>query len=374
MSHDAPLEILILNWQDRLHPQAGGAERHLHEIFGRLASRGHRITLLCCGWAGAPGREIVDGIQVIRVGDRRTYPLHVRRAYRGLRVNTPFDVVIEDLNKVSLLTPRWVEEPLIVLFHHLFGSRAFRSAGLAEAAAAWLGELPLGRVYGDTPTVAVSESTRDELIAKGFAPGGVRIVHNGVDSEYFTPDPAMRDPQPTLLFVGRLAAIKRVDLLLRATALIRREHGIPATLLVAGTGPLEGQLRKQEQSLGLGEGVRFLGRVTEDEKRDLYRRAWVHLLTSEKEGWGLTVMEAAACGTLTVGSNVSGLRDSVRDGETGVLVPHGDVGALAREVARLLEDAPRREEMGHAARLHSERFTWEDAAVRMEGVIREVAG
>ena len=298
--------------------------------------------------------------------------MHVRAAYRALRAEGGFDIVIEDLNKVSLLTPWWVKEPLLVLFHHLFGSRAFRSAGPGEAAAAWLGELPLGLIYGEIPTVTVSDSTRDELIAKGFDSEGVRIIHNGVDSGYFTPDPSLRDPRPTMVFVGRLAAIKRVDLLLRATARIRQEHGIPVTLLVAGTGPLEGALRRQAERLRLGDGVRFLGRISEDEKRDLYRRAWVHLLTSEKEGWGLSVIEAAACGTPTVGSAVPGLRDSVRDGETGVLVRHGDVATLASTVAELLEDAPRREAMGLAARTHAERFTWEDAAARMEGVIREV--
>ena len=127
--------------------------------------------------------------------------------------------------------------------------------------------------------------------------------------------------------------------------------------------------------LGVADRVRFLGYVSEDEKLDLMRRAWVHVLTSPKEGWGITNLEAGACGTPTVASDAPGLRESVVHGETGLLVPHEDETALVNALEGLIADAGRREEMGARARAYAERFTWDAAAERLEERLeRVVAG
>lgn len=375
MSHGgkaAPLRVLVVNWQDRENPQGGGAETHLHETFGRLAARGHRVALLASGWPGAPRRAELDGIEVHRTGGRYTFSLAAPAYYGRSLAGTSWDVVVEDLNKVPLFTPFWTTAPVALLVHHLFGTTAFREASLPVAAATWLLERPVPRVFHRTPTVAVSASTRDDLVARGMDRSRIEVIPNGMDLATLTPlGPSDRYPEPTLLYLGRLKRYKGVDLVLRALAHLRR-GGLPARLLVGGKGEHEGALRALAAELGIAEAVRFLGFVSEEEKRDLFRRSWVHVLASPKEGWGISNLEAAACGTPTVASDAPGLRDSVVDGTTGFLVPHGDVPRLAGAVARILGDPALRERLGRQARSFAEGFSWEASADAMEDFLDRV--
>ena len=366
------MRILVLNWQDRENPQSGGAETHLHEIFGRLAHRGHEVTLLASGWGDAPARATLDGMEVHRVGGRYTFNLAAPAFYRRRLMHREFDVMVEDLNKVPLLSPLWAGHPLALLVHHLFGATAFQEASFPLAAATWLLERPLGRVYREVPTMAVSRSTARDLGRRGIPEAGIAVIPNGVELERFSPGPpAGRFETPTLLYLGRLKRYKRVDLPIRAVAALRRE-GVAVRLVVAGTGDHAGALRALADELGVADAVEFRGFVSEEEKLTLFRRAWVHLLTSPKEGWGITNIEAAACGTPTIASDSPGLRDSVVDGETGYLVPHGDEAALVARIRSLIVDRALRERLGEGARAFAQRFTWDRAAEETETFLRGV--
>ena len=366
------MKILVLNWLDSENPQAGGAEVHLHEIFRRLVSWGHSVTLLCSAWPGSARRTTLDGIEVHRVGSRYTLslvaPVYFRRRLRAER----FDVVVEDLNKVPFFSPFWgVGAPVTLIVHHLFGTAAFQEASLPVAAATWLLELPLPRVFRSVPTVAVSESTAEDLARRGMRRDGIEIIPNGVDLEVLAP-PASEErfPEPTLLYLGRLKRYKRVDLLLRAVAALV-ERGTSCRLLIAGRGDDQPRLEALRGSLDLQQHVEFLGFVSEEEKGELLRKSWINLLTSVKEGWGISNLEAAACATPTIASDVPGLRDSVLDGQTGFLVPHEDVEVLSRRIEELLEDEDKRAKMGTAARRFAERFSWDASARAMEKFLRE---
>jgi len=362
----APMRILVFNWLDRKNPQAGGAEIHLHQVFGRLARRGHRITLVSSGFTGGASRDTLDGIEVRRIGGRYTYAAAAPFFYRRALRSRPFDVVVEDLNKVPLFTPAWIPPPTVLLVHHLFGATAFREASPPLALATWLLERPIPTVYRSVPTIAISPSTAEDLVSRGLPPERITVIPNGIDTGRFRPDPAVpRFEKPTLLYLGRLKAYKRVDLVLRALARLR-QRGCEARLVIAGRGDREEELRALARRLGAEHAVRFAGYVDEDRKLELLRRSWIHVLTSTKEGWGITNVEAAACGTPTVASDRPGLRDSVRHGETGLLVPHGDLSALSDTLARLLADPGERERMGRAARRFAETFTWKEAAHRIE--------
>lgn len=385
------MRILVVNWMDRENPQAGGAEIHLHETFGRLAARGHSVSLLCSGWEGAMRRTEVDGIRVHRTGSRYTFPLRAWPYYRrhlargpgpgigdtgevrtgeGRREEGPWDVLVEDLNKVPLFTPTWGDTPVVPLVHHLFGATAFQEASFPIAALTVALEWPLARAFRGRPTVAVSPSTRDDLVRRGFRAEEVRVIPNGVDLDWYRPDPGVvRFPEPSLLFLGRLKRYKRVDLVLEALAALRSRDLSGVRLRVGGRGDDLPRLQARVAELGLADAVDFLGFVSEEEKRSLLRRSWVHVLTSSKEGWGITVMEAAACGTPTVASDAPGLRDSVRHGQTGLLVPHDDVAALTRALRAVLTDAGLRDELGRGAQEFAAGFGWDDTARAMEGVL-----
>lgn len=368
-----PLRILVVNWQDRENPQAGGAETHLHEVFGGLARRGHDVTALVSGWPGAPSRITLDGIDVHRTGGRHTFPVAAPRYFRRRLASRPFDVVVEDLNKVPVFTPRWSEAPVLLLVHHLFGRTAFQQAYPPVAAATWLLERTVPRAYRGLPVVAVSESTRQDLIRRGVDGSAIDVIPNGIDLEAFTPSAdGARFDVPTILYLGRLKRYKRVDLVLRAAARLR-ERGHTFRVVIGGKGDHVDVLRALARNLRLEDRVEFPGFVPESERLELFRRSWVHVLTSPNEGWGIANIEAAACGTPTVASDSPGLRESVLDGETGFLVPHGDVAALAHRIASVLSDAELRDRLGRAARSFAEGYSWEASVLAMEAALERVA-
>lgn len=356
------MRILLVNWQDRDNPLAGGAEIHLHEIFGRIAARGHQVTLLCGGWPGAPARAVLDGIEVHRVGTRHTFPF-MARAYFDATFRDAFDVLVEDVNKVPLYTPTWGAPCVVALVPHLFGGTAFQELAAPLAAAVWMAERPLGFAYQDVPFQAISESTRDDLAARGIDPAQVAVIYPGIDTKGYTPDPAARSAHPVFAYLGRLKKYKGVHLVIEAFARVQRDN---AVLEIAGAGDYRGALERLARSLDLHERVRFLGRISEAEKLALLRRAWGLAFASPKEGWGITNLEAAACGTPVVASNSPGIRESVRHGETGYLVPHGDVAAMTAALQRLADDVRLVDRLGTQARRFAESFTWERAAEETE--------
>ena len=360
---EAPLRLLLVNWQDRENPQAGGAEIHLHEIFGRLAARGHAVTLLCSGWPGAAPRAVVDGMDVHRVGTRYTFPLLARRYFSRVLRGAGHDLLVEDINKVPLYTPRWGGPPVVGLVPHLFGGTVFQEAPLPVAAAVWLAERPLARVYRGLPFEAISESTRDDLAARGIAAERVRVIYCGIDSDRYTPAPEQRAPHPRFAYLGRLKRYKGVDIVIRAFARMRHPQ---ATLEVAGTGDDRPRLERLVNSLDLAGRVTFLGFISDAEKLALLRRSWALVFASPKEGWGITNLEAAACGTPVVASNSPGIRESVLDGETGFLVPHGDAGAMAAALDRLAAAPALVSALGSAGRRFAATFTWDGAALQTE--------
>jgi glycosyltransferase involved in cell wall biosynthesis len=363
------VRILVLNWQDSANPQAGGAELHLQEIFSRIVARGHSVDLLCSGWANVPARANLDGIDVHRVGTRHTYPFLAKRYYSRHLARNDYDVVIEDLNKVPLYTPLWETGKLVALVHHLFGGTVFREASPPLGAAVWLSERPLGLLYRNVPFQAVSTSTADDLVRRGIPRNSIRVIYNGVDSQRLTPDPSERAAKPVFVYLGRLKKYKRVDTVIRAFANLNMEE---ATLEIAGTGDHRAPLEGLAQSLHLGERVKFLGFVPEDQKVHLLRRAWASVLASPKEGWGISNLEAAACGTPVIAANSPGIRESVIDGETGFLVPPDDPEAMSAAMRGLVQSPDLVGVLGAAARRFAATFTWDRSADETLAHLEEV--
>jgi len=363
------LRLLVVNWQDRENPQAGGAEIHLHEIFGRLAARGHDVTLLCSGWTGCAPEATLDGMRVVRVGTRYTFPFLARSAYRTRFAGAPCDVIIEDINKVPLYTPRWGATPVVAVVPHLFGGTVFQEVPAPVAALVWLAERPIPVVYRGVPFEVISESTADDLVQRGIPRERITVIYCGIDAVQYTPAPGTRSEAPLFAYVGRLKRYKRVDLIIQAFARLGTQA---ARLEIAGAGDARAELERLVESLDLGARVRFLGRISEREKVALMRRAWALAFTSPKEGWGITNLEAAACGTPVVASNSPGIRESVRDGQTGYLVPHGDVAALAAAMSRLITTPNLVQALGVAGRRFAEQFTWERSALETEAHLTRV--
>ena len=357
------MKILIFNWQDIRNPLAGGAEVHLHEIFSRVAGMGHEVTLFCSSFQGAPKEESIGGIRVVREGGRYLFnflvPIRYRQRFRG----EGYDVVIDDLNKIPFLTPLYVREPLTVIIHHLFDTVIFREAIFPLALYVYLAERAGVALYRSRriPVFAVSPSTKEVLLGRGFNASTLEIVPNCVDHKLFRPTGVKRSEAPLLGYMGRLKKYKSVDHLLRAFAILARS--MPnAKLVVIGEGDDRRDLERSARQLGISGSVRFTGFVSEAEKIRLLQEVWFLVNPSSVEGWGLTVIEANACGTPVIASDVPGLRDAIKDGETGILYPYGNIDELAEKMIRLAEDPRLRSTLAAAALEWAGSFDWQRVA------------
>jgi glycosyltransferase involved in cell wall biosynthesis len=356
--------VLVLNERDPRHPKAGGAEVHVAEIFRRLAERGLEVTLVSSGFPGSAHTDEIEGMQVVRLGG---LPFFYPRAAAFCRRETGAgraDLVVDCLNKLPFLSPLYAKAPVLALCHHLFGEAAFLQVPWPIAATVWGVEKWIPRVYRDCPFVAISESTRDDLVARGLSSARIEVHHPGIQFPE-VPISACETRAPSIVYVGRLEPYKNIDVLLRAAARLRPKFPEIA-LVVIGEGADRPRLERLAGELGMDDRIRFTGFIDEAEKNRRMAEARVCVCPSAKEGWGLTVIESNAVGTPNVASDAPGLRDSVRDGETGFLVPIGDEAGFAGRIETLLGDDAVAARMSRAALDWSAGFTWEHAADQME--------
>jgi glycosyltransferase involved in cell wall biosynthesis/O-antigen/teichoic acid export membrane protein len=360
---DPRLRILFLNWRDIANPEAGGAEIFTHEVAKRWIVQGHDVTLLTSGFDGCKPEETCEGVHIRRLGRLRSGSFHVA-LQRELATLHGFDAVVDGINTIPSLAAIWRRRfPLrVALVYQL--ARDVWDSELPRPLAAigrWV-EPKLLRPYREHPTVAISNSTSEDLEELGFR--RVVVIPPGRD-EPPALDGVAKEAQPTLLFVGRLAPNKRPDHAVEAFRHVRRE--LPDTKLwIAGQGPLESTL-----AADLPDGAELLGFLPRHELYERMSRAHCLLVPSVREGWGLVVIEANSVGTPAVAYDVPGLRDSVRDGMTGRLAQPGEPEALAREALVILRDARATREMSLHAHEWAKRFSWDVTARQLLEVLEQ---
>ncbi|HVE69061.1 MAG TPA: glycosyltransferase [Solirubrobacteraceae bacterium] len=350
-----PLHVLVLVDRDWTHPEAGGTGTNLYGQVSRWVAWGHRVTVVAGSYPGAAAHEKLDErLEVHRVGTRLTvFPRAAWLVWRR-KLARDADVTLEVVNGIPFFTPLWLRTPRVALVHHVHRRMYVAELGRRGALAALaLETLPLRFLYRATPFTTVSRAARDDLVALGVPESRVEVVHNGVESDRFHPGRAA--PDPTLLYLGRLKRYKRIEHVLDVL------QAVPgARLEIAGDGDHRPALEAEIERRGLGERVTMHGFVDEERKVELYGRAWVALTASSAEGWCLTVMEAAACGTPSVALRVGGLPEAIVDGRTGFLAD--SVDELAERVGETVADGALRERLGDAALERARTFTWERTA------------
>ncbi len=357
------LKILVLADRDWTHPQGGGTGENVYANLSRWAQWGHQVTLI----AGAhPGcirvQQVAPNLVVHRMGGRGSvFPRAAWAVLRGLARDA--DVVFEVINGIVFLTPLWLRKSQVALVHHPHRDLYIGEFGrrLGRVMSALFEELPLRLLYRRVPFVTISGSARDELVSiDGIPADHITLAYCGVEAGPY--GPGERASQPRLLYVGRLKAYKRIELLLD---MLTELPGV--TLDIAGQGDHGETLDDEIARRGLGERVRVHGHVDEQTKAALYRQAWVHVTASASEGWSLTVMEAALCATPSAALAVGGLRESIVDGETGVLSSTPE--EMTVRLRWLLDDSQARERMGAAARARALTFSWDRTAATILSVI-----
>ena len=368
------MNLLVVNWNDLKNPFAGGAEVHLEELLRRLVKRGHRATLFCSGWSGCTPEETIEGVRIVRRGNRYTFnwiaPLHLPRLAR----EGDYDLLIEDINKIPFYTPLYLKMKRLVVIPHLFATTVFHEVNALLGSYIYLAERPLTIFYRNDRFNVISESTADDMVARGIPRENISVIHCGIDSDVYNVDASVsKYESPTILYLGRIKKYKSIQHVILALKRVR-ETLPDARLMVVGTGDYLPELEGLARSLDLSDAVEFPGFVSQEEKVDRMRRAHVAVLPSLKEGWGLTNIEANACGTTVVAARTPGLRDSVKDGVSGLLYEYGRTDELAEKLLSILQDSETRQRLEQGGLEWADRFNWDSAAEKFEQLVQEIAG
>lgn len=348
--------IHVLAWRDLDDPDAGGSEVHADEFMSRWAAAGLDITHRTSVAVGQPEDTRRHGYRVIHRGSRYTVFPRTIVSEVTRRMGT-YDALVEIWNGVPWFSPVWCHRPRITFLHHVHGPMWDQ---ILPGPLGGLGRALESRIappfYRRTRVLTPSDATRDELLGIGFRPGLVTAVPNGI-GEQFVPG-GTRSPHPLIVAVGRFAPVKRFDEMIRA-AMTARGRVPNLELHLVGSGPMLDELHEVVRASGADEWIHFLGHVTHDELVALYQRSWLVCSASLAEGWGLTLTEAAACGTPAVATDINGHRSSVIDGVTGVLAP---LAKLGETIADVLLDDVRRARLTDAALARAKTLTWEASA------------
>jgi glycosyltransferase involved in cell wall biosynthesis len=349
----------MLAWRDLADVEAGGSELHAAKIAKIWAEAGIEVTMRSSYAQGHPPEGLRDGYRVVRRRGRyMVFPAAVIAELRGLY--GPRDGLVEIWNGVPFLTPLWARGPKITLVHHVH-RQMWRM--VLEERLARMGEIFESQVapplYRRVPVLTLSESSRQELIEyMRLRPDRVKVVPPGVEPR-FTPG-GSKTENASILAVGRLMPAKRFDEMIRIAA--RARERVPdLELVIIGDGYEREILEELARSIDGGDWVKLPGKVTDDELLDLYRRSWVVASASIAEGWGMTLTEAAACGTPAVATRIAGHQDSVVDQQTGLLADSS--AQFVDELVAVLTDRELRERLGEGARKHAATFTWDATAL-----------
>ena len=347
--------VHVLAWRDLDDVDAGGSEVHADHFMRRWAAAGLEITHRTSAAAGQPATADRNGYHVVRRGSR--YSVFPRGVARELTSRHQYDALVEVWNGVPWLSPVWSHKPRITFLHPVHGPMWDQ---LLPRPLAFMGRAVEARLappfYRRTLTLTPSEATREELLQLGFKPNRVIAVNNGVE-EMFVPGES-EAAVPTIVCVGRLAPVKRQDKLIDEAVVAKRR--VPdLQLVIVGDGPLRPVLEERIAHHGAGGWVHLAGRLSHEHLIGLYQRAWLVTSASLAEGWGLTLTEAAACGTPAVATDVNGHRSSVINGVSGVLVP---LDRLGDTIADVLLNGPRRKALADAALTRARTLTWEASA------------
>jgi glycosyltransferase involved in cell wall biosynthesis len=372
----AGLRVAIVNWRDPWHPSAGGAEQYAWQMALGLLARGARVSYVTARAPGQSRAERRDGVQIVRTGSQWTvYP----RALGWLgRHRWGFDVVIDCQNGIPFFTP-WVlprRVPVLCVVHHVHDAQfGVHFSPLLATVGRFLEGPVARRTYRRHACIAVSESTVAAMRDRLRWTGPVHVIPNGLTPDCFAKPAPTAPTAPTgdavaeiavLTWVGRLVAHKRVERVVD----IAQRLGDAAVIDVIGRGPTGVLLAAEISARGLADRVRLRGYLSEADKRAAVAGSLLHLNTSQGEGWGLCVLEAAALGVPTVAYDVDGLRDAVRDGETGWLVRADQrIEDVVERAVKELSDPVRRAEIAAACRRWAGQFDWDSSVGEMAGLV-----
>ena len=389
------MNYLWFTWKDKKHPLAGGAETVNEELAKRLAQDGHKVIFITAGFKGGAKEEIVDGYKIIRLGNRWTvYWL----AYRYYKKNLQgwADLAIDEVNTIPFFAKFYVSLPVIpapssvipaeagiqksannILFvHQLCRKIWFYQMFFPLNLIGYLAEPIYLRLLNDRKVITVSESTKKDLLKYGFKEDKIKIISEGIEllplpeGEIERGWESIKYQKLAILSFGSVRAMKRTDQIIKAFE-IAKEKISDLELIIAGdySGKFGRKIYNLVKKSKYSDSIKFLGRVSKEEKISLMQKSHLLCATSVKEGWGLTVTEANSQGTPAVVYNVDGLRDSVCDNETGIICSENTPENLAENIEELLKDKGKYDKMRFDAWQWSKEINFEKSYTEFKPLV-----
>lgn len=349
------MKILLLNWRDPQNPKSGGAEIVTLEHVKAWVKAGHSIDWLTTKFLRSKNEETKDGIRIIRRGNVITQFFWV--PYHYFVSGKKYDLVIDQIHGLPYMTPLFVRKKKLAFIHEVAGDIWDKMFPFPINKFGRLLEKICFLFYKDIPFMTVSESTKSDLKKLGIK--NIYVIRNGFT---FMPiQPVDKEDIPVFIFISRLVKMKGVEDVIDAFGVIKRE--LPdAKLWIVGDGEKSYLHFLQDKARKIAsEDIIFFGKVSEEKKYTLLRKAHILLHASIKEGWGLVVIEAASQETPAVVYNVSGLRDSVIHNRTGIVVRINTPEEMGRQAIHLYQDKKRLKELQKNSRALAENLTWDNA-------------
>ena len=363
------MKIFVINWRCIKNPLAGGAEIYFQEIFKRIVKIGHSVTQLAVQFDNAAEQETIDEIKILRIGTKNTFNFGVYRELPHLLEQDNYDIVIDDLNKIPFYSPWLTKKPVLALMMHLFRKSIFSEVSILFASYVYLTESLISWCYKNNNFAALSESSKQDLIKMGIKPDKIVTIPPGIDLTQFKPNYPLKEKN-LIVHTGRLKKYKSVDHLLLATQKLSQKRNDFKVVVIGGGDDLS-RLKENSKKLALEDCVTFTGYISEQEKLQYYQKATVLVENSIKEGWGMIVIEANACGTPIVSAHSPGLRDAVIDGQTGFLYDYGNIADLVQKIELLLDNKELNHKMSMAGIEWAKNFSWDNAANEMIKIIEK---
>lgn len=357
--------VHMLAWRDLDDPEAGGSEIHAHNIASIWTQAGLRVTMRTSAAVDLPSSDVRDGYTVSRRSGR--FGVFVRSPLSEITGRLgPCDALVEIWNGMPFLSPVWWRGPRAIWLHHVHGPMwGMTLPGPVAAFGNMIESRMAPRLYRNQPIVTLSESSRTEIVDDlGMDPAKVSVISPGVDPYFFAGE--QKSPTPLAVGVGRLVPVKDFPRLIRVMEKAHRR--VPdLELVIVGEGYERDRLTALISELGATEWISLAGRVSDEELRSLYRRSWMAVSTSVREGWGMTLTEAAACGTPAVATDIAGHSDAVAAERSGLLRSTDD--ELAEAVVAMATDPELRRRLTEGALARAAELTWDNAALANFGVL-----
>jgi len=352
------MKILHIIYDDtRNHWCGGGGALRTRKINEHLSSN-NKIIVLTGNFPKAQN-ETINGVDYIRVGSQTSYL--VSRITFTLLI--PFymrkfksDVVVNDVSYFSpCFAGLYTNRPVVHIIHHLIGRHSFRLYS-------FLGLFPFTaeKIFLKTcNNIITSAEGVEQSIQKRYRNTKTRAIPNGVSETLFQ----MRPVETSfVLFLGRIDIyMKGLDILLESFARVKNRDIV---LKIAGSGKRKDvrQLHRLIRRPPLKGRVEILGRVNEQEKRELLRTCLFVVMPSRFEGWGIVALEANAVGKPVLGTAIPGLSEAVEPGKTALLVEPDDIEKLANAMNLLIKRSDLRTAFGRRGRVWAQKFSWESIA------------